>query len=59
MKGFPCVFFGVGTESVGFEALAVVVMKIFISWDVSPYISRRFGGTCHIHLELKAIELAQ
>jgi hypothetical protein len=35
-------FFGHPLINVGFEALTAVVMKI---------VNRRFGGTCHLHLQ--------
>jgi hypothetical protein len=37
---------------VEFEVLTAVVMKVAIFWDIapySPYITRRFGGTYHLH----------
>jgi hypothetical protein len=41
---------------VGFEVPIAVVMKLDIFWDIAPcslYISRRFGGTYHFHLQGK------
>jgi hypothetical protein len=39
---------------VGFEILAAVVMKNFISWDIERCVvrlnvNRRFGGICRLH----------
>jgi hypothetical protein len=38
----------------GFEVPTAVVIKSYISWDItlcSPLkVNRRFGGTCHLHL---------
>jgi hypothetical protein len=41
--------------NVVFEVLTSVVMKSFIFWDITPCsllkVNRRFGGTCHLHLQ--------
>jgi hypothetical protein len=40
---------------VGFELVAVVVLKISVFWDIMPFsllkVYRRFGGTRLLHLQ--------
>jgi hypothetical protein len=47
----------------GFEVLTAVVMKSIIFWDItrcSPLeVSRRFGGTCRLHLQGRRISQAR
>jgi hypothetical protein len=44
-------------------ALAAVVMKIYIVWDIAPCsplkAGRRFGGTRHLHLQDQRINEAR
>jgi hypothetical protein len=48
--------------SVGIEVLTAVVVKSSIFWDImlcSPLkLNRRFGGTCHLHLQDRRISQA-
>jgi hypothetical protein len=53
-----CIEFEICTKCyplVGFEALAAVVKKISVFWDITPCmplkVSRHFGGTCRFQLQ--------
>jgi hypothetical protein len=52
-----------GKTGVGFEGLTAVVVKSSVFWDItlcSPLkVNRRFGGTCHVHLQCWRISQAR
>jgi hypothetical protein len=49
--------------NIGFEVLATMVTKISIVCDITPCnplkFNRRFGGTCHLHLQSQRIHQAR
>jgi hypothetical protein len=56
--GLPC-----GYKNVGFEVLAVEVMKSCVTWNItmcSPLkVGQHFGGACRLHLQDHKISQAK